>query len=282
MVVVVVVWGPLALVPSWRGQSGIRACPRRLAWRQRAPRPSFAEFCSRPPTWAQGQAPRQGPVLGNNAAVFLPVEGRSAEDEVGQTRMQGRREGSREGLSPRDTPGAGEFPRGPGWLGDGDAGKPVAGGDLDAESPPGLGSESLQRQQEWAGWDKRRDFPRLKNARRNWRVEIRVRPHPRGPRPMPSQGREGSAVTVWHLSPSLSPPLVHGLLGFSYRSGAGLRPGGVSWMRWGLGPLLPSYPAGKSLGLKTGSGPRVQDPQREAGLSLGPRKSWDKGGESWG
>lgn len=111
MVLVVVVCGPLAPIPSWRGQSGIRACPRRLAWRHRAPRPSFAEFCSRPPTWARGQAPRQGPVLVNNASVFLlPVEGRSSEDEVGQTGSQGRREGCREGLSPRDTPGAGSFP----------------------------------------------------------------------------------------------------------------------------------------------------------------------------
>lgn len=42
----------------------------------------------RPPTWAQGQAPRQGPILGNNAPVFLPVEGRSGEDEVGPTRKQ--------------------------------------------------------------------------------------------------------------------------------------------------------------------------------------------------
>lgn len=80
-----VIWGPPAPVPTWRGQSGSRACPRRLAWQQRAPRPYFTAFCSRPPTWAWGQAPRQGSILGNNASVFLLVEGRSAEDEVGQT-----------------------------------------------------------------------------------------------------------------------------------------------------------------------------------------------------
>lgn len=72
----VVIWGSPAWVPSWRGQSGGEACPRRLAWQQRAPRPSFAAFCSRSPTWAWGQTPRQGPVLGNNASVFLLVEGR--------------------------------------------------------------------------------------------------------------------------------------------------------------------------------------------------------------
>lgn len=62
----------------------------------------------RPPTWAQGQAPRQGPILGNNAPVFLPVEGRSGEDEVGQTRKpEGEIQG---GLSPSEAAGAGSFP----------------------------------------------------------------------------------------------------------------------------------------------------------------------------
>lgn len=194
MVLVVVVCGPLAPIPSWRGQSGIRACPRRLAWRHRAPRPSFAEFCSRPPTWARGQAPRQGPVLVNNASVFLlPVEGRSAEDEVGQTGSKGRREGCREGLSPRGTPGAGSFPEALGRWGVGMTGSLAGRGwgeDL-GQGPPGPGSASLQWQQERVGWDKRRDLLKLKNALHKfieWGFVIGRTPEFPGPLP-PREGR---------------------------------------------------------------------------------------------
>lgn len=42
VVVAAVVWRPSAPVLSCRGQSGRQACSRRLSWRQRAPRPSFA------------------------------------------------------------------------------------------------------------------------------------------------------------------------------------------------------------------------------------------------
>lgn len=42
VVVAAVVRRPSAPVPSCRGQSGSQACSRRLSWRQRAPRPSFA------------------------------------------------------------------------------------------------------------------------------------------------------------------------------------------------------------------------------------------------
>lgn len=74
-------WGPPASVLPYRGPSSSPTCPRRLAWPQRAPCPSLAGFCSRPPTWAPGQAPRQGPVQGNNATVFLMVEGRHKDEE---------------------------------------------------------------------------------------------------------------------------------------------------------------------------------------------------------
>lgn len=77
-------WGPPASVLPCRGPSSSPTCPRRLAWPQRAPCPSLAGFCSRPPTWAPGQALRQGPVPGNNTTVFLMVEGRP-KDEEGET-----------------------------------------------------------------------------------------------------------------------------------------------------------------------------------------------------
>lgn len=104
----------------------------------------------RPPTWAQGQAPRQGPILGNNAPVFLPVEGRSGEDEVGQA---SRRERSREGLSPSDTAGAGSFPEALG--GGGDAGKPGRGGQGSwTQGPPGtrgIRKSSIAAGGSWVG-----------------------------------------------------------------------------------------------------------------------------------
>ena len=72
MVVVMVVCGPLAPIPSWRGQSGIQACPRRLAWRHRAPRPSFSEFCSRPPHLGTGPGPKAGPCTGEQCLGVPP------------------------------------------------------------------------------------------------------------------------------------------------------------------------------------------------------------------
>lgn len=84
-------WGPPASVLPYRGPSSSPTCPRRLAWPQRAPCPSLAGFCSRPPTWAPGQALRQGPVQGNNATVFLMVEGRH-KDEERHAQKKGRME----------------------------------------------------------------------------------------------------------------------------------------------------------------------------------------------
>lgn len=58
--------------------------------------PSLAGFCSWPLTWAPVQALRQGPVQGNNATVFLMVEGRS-KDEEGKAHIEKGKDGVGEG-----------------------------------------------------------------------------------------------------------------------------------------------------------------------------------------
>lgn len=102
-------WGPPASALPSRAQGGWRG--------QRAPCPSLAGFCL-PPTWAPGQALRQGPVQGNNTPVFPMVDG-GPKDEEGETCTEKGRDGVGEGaLSQGYTGSCGVSQRSP-WVGGG-------------------------------------------------------------------------------------------------------------------------------------------------------------------
>jgi hypothetical protein len=85
MVFMGVVGGLSVFVPSAAGKAAARhARGGCVATEGSPPTPPLLGFVpARPPTWAAGQAPRQGPVLRSCAPVFLPVEGSLEDGETG-------------------------------------------------------------------------------------------------------------------------------------------------------------------------------------------------------